>query len=184
MHPLKSNRLAWSIAIASLALWATTAPVTWGAVASGTARLFDQSAEDDSASSATADAQSGDPTTVTSNDAAQSPQCPTIPPSIAQLIPPTPTSAPVPANQAGTFHLCGADPEAARAVEQLIAGRGFSASLTSRGDGCADLTIRVSLGTVNGSSSSNLSVSLGSGRSLAIQITSAQAATHASITEQ
>ena len=33
--------LAWSVAIASLALWATSVPVTWGQVAAGAARLFE-----------------------------------------------------------------------------------------------------------------------------------------------
>jgi hypothetical protein len=180
MHPLKSNRVAWAVAVASLALWATSVPVTWGAVAAGTARLFDQPA-DDSANTTIIDIDVGDVTTVTADGGALNPQCPTLPPAITQLIPPTPTSAPAVTGQEGTFHICGADPQSARAIEQLIAGRGFSATLSGRGDGCADLTIRVTSGMVNGSTSSNLSVSLGSGRNLAIQIVSEQGATHARI---
>ena len=50
------------------------------------------------------------------------------------------------------------------------------------GDGCADLTIHPTSQLANGSSSSNLSVSLGAGRNLSIQIVSTQGATHATIT--
>lgn len=183
MHSLKSSQLAWSIAIASLALWATNAPVSWGALATGSARLLDQS---DSGNTTTIDIQQGVITTVTDDVGAQSAQCPTIPPAIVQLIPPTPTpeAAPAAAAQQGSFRICGSDPQTAHAVEQLIAGRGFSASLTAHGDGCADLTIRVSPGAVSGSSSSNLSVSLASGRNLNIQISSEQGVTHASIQER
>ena len=46
--------------------------------------------------------------------------------------------------------------------------------MTSRGDGCADLTIRATGQTASGSATSNLNVSLGSGRNLSIQIVSDQ----------
>jgi hypothetical protein len=183
MNLLKSNRVAWSVAAACCALWATTAPVSWGAVSSGTARLFGQTTDDTSTN--TIDIQAGEKPTVTTDADAQSPQCPTIPPAIAELIPPAPppVAAAVP-SQEGSFRICGADPQAARAIEQLIAGRGFSATLYSRGDGCADLNVRVTSGSINGSSTSNLSVSLGSGRTLVLQVASAQGATHASILER
>jgi len=114
----------------------------------------------------------------------QSPQCPSLPASIAQLIPPSPTIAPVAAGADGTFHLCGADAQTARSIEQLVGGRGFSTTLSAHGDGCADLIIRVSSIPSNGSSSSNLSVSLGSGRSLVLQIASDQGATHVTIADR
>jgi hypothetical protein len=86
-----------------------------------------------------------------------------------------------PSAQEGTFHLCGADPQAEQAIEQLIAGRSFSTSLTARGDGCADLTVRVTGQNAAGSATSNLSVSLGSGQTLSIQIVSERGATRVSI---
>ena len=68
MSPLKSNRLAWSVAVASLALWASSAPVTWGQVATGATSLFAQTADDDSnTTTTTLDLQVGD-TTITTND--------------------------------------------------------------------------------------------------------------------
>ena len=46
--------------------------------------------------------------------------------------------------QEATFLLCGGpDPETERAIEQLINGRSFKTKLTSRSDGCADLTVTV-----------------------------------------
>jgi hypothetical protein len=89
---------------------------------------------------------------------------------------------PVAAGQEGNFHMCGPDAQAAQVIEQLIAGRGFSARLTSHGDGCADLAIKVtSPDSTSGRASSNLSVSLGAGRGLSIQIVSEGGVTHASI---
>jgi len=186
MNPLKSNLLAWSVAIASLALWATSAQVSFGQVASGTARLFDQSTTSTDDTSIVIDS---DPST---NDiSTQNAVCPTpfpapvVPPAIAQLLPTlVPLTPPAPSGQDGTYHICGADSGAERAIEQLVAGRGFSATLTARGDGCADLTVHPSGQVSNGSSSSNLSVSLGSGRTLSIQIVSEQGATRASITSR
>ncbi|MGI5837384.1 MAG: hypothetical protein ACOX87_12980, partial [Chloroflexota bacterium] len=63
--------------------------------------------------------------------------------------PPTPTPESVPearssSNLIATFLLCGGpDPETERAIEQLINGRSFKTKLTSRSDGCADLTVTV-----------------------------------------
>jgi hypothetical protein len=179
MSPLKSNRLAWSVAVASLALWASSAPVTWGQVATGASNLFAQTADD--SSTTTVDIQSGDTPLATTDGTVQSAPCPTLPPAIAQLAPPTPVT-PSASGQPGTFHICGSDPNIETAIEQLIGGRGFSASLASHGDGCADLTIRPTSANTSGSASSNLSVSLGSGRNLSIQIVSEQGATRASIT--
>ena len=187
MNPIKSNRLAWSVAVASLALWATSAPVTLGQVASGTVRLLDQTTTDDTSISIS---DSDDTTTTTSDSSTQS-VCPTavaLPPAVAQLLAPTPTpvtvAAPAPAGQDGTFHICGADTQAESAIAQLVAGRGFSATLTARGDGCADLTVHPNGQVSSGSSSSNLSVGVGSGRTLSIQIVSEAGVTHASITSR
>jgi hypothetical protein len=112
-----------------------------------------------------------------------------IPPAIATLLPTPIAPAPAPAAPAasssnstqGTFHLCGPDPSTAQAIEQLIAGRGFSSSLSTTADGCADLTVRATSPVGNGSATSQLSVSLGSGQNLQIQITSQNGATHVSI---
>ena len=65
-----------------------------------------------------------------------------------------------------------------------MAGRSFSSSLSSRGDGCADLTIRVTSPVTSGSASSNLTVSLGGGRTLTIKIVSEQGATRATLTDR
>jgi hypothetical protein len=96
-----------------------------------------------------------------------------------------PASAATSSDLQASFRLCGtSDAPTARAVEQLIAGRSFSASLNSRSaDSCADLTIHVSpqaAGT--GSQTIRLSVSAGSpARPITVQITSDNGATHASI---
>jgi hypothetical protein len=180
MHVLNNNRLAWSVAIASLALWLTSAPVSWGGTRADTAGSFEQS-EDGSADTPPVDAEVGETLPPPIDASAQNPLCPVIPPAIAQLVPSPTTPGPALTGPEGTFHMCGENPQAARAIEQLIAGRGFSARLTARGDGCADLTIRVTSGMVNGSNTSNASVSLGSGRNLSIQLVSEHGVTHASI---
>ena len=97
--------------------------------------------------------------------------------------PPAPAAAS--SDLQASFRLCGAsDAPTARAVEQLIAGRSFSASLNGRSaDSCADLAIHVSpqaAGT--GSQTVSLSVSAGSpARPITVQITSDNGVTHASI---
>jgi hypothetical protein len=189
MNPFKSNRVAWSVAVAALALWATSAPVSWGQVAFGSAHLFEQ--DQDQTQTPEDTARAIDPNAIDDDTAAQTSPCPTLPPAIAELVPPaiaqlvpTPAIPPVTSSQAGTFHLCGPDSQAERAIEQLVAGRGFNSTLTARGDGCADLTVSPSGQTSSGSSTSNLSVSIGSGRTLSIKIVSEQGATHASITSR
>ncbi|MBV9170995.1 MAG: hypothetical protein JOZ81_13020 [Chloroflexi bacterium] len=158
MSLLKSTRLAWSVALASLALWTFSAPISWGQAASAAGHFFDDQSTSD-----------GDTTAYDPNAAA-----PCTPAS------PAPSVAP-----AGpmTFRVCGPDPQTEQAISQLIAGRGFSATLVSRADGCADLTITPSdqAAGSTGSASSNLSMSLGSGRRLSIKITSESGATHVSI---
>ena len=181
MAPLKSAPLAWGIAIAALALWATSVPTTLGHASVGAAGLFNDAA----ARLDINDTENGQPDQ-------PAPACPpnilTLPPPASDMTPPPPLTPAQPATvdgQEGTFHLCGgADTSAAaRAIEQLIAGRGFSASLSSRGDGCADLTIRVNSSSTGGSASSRLKVSLGSGQSLDIEILSERGATRVAITQ-
>jgi hypothetical protein len=120
---------------------------------------------------------------------------PTSPPSPVALatpvaednVPPTPSAVAQSALQA-TFRLCGSpDPNTQRSIEQLIAGRGFSARLASRSDGCADLSITVSPSSSrvsSGRQSTSLSISSGSGGSahpISIQIVSQNGATHVAI---
>jgi hypothetical protein len=167
MPSLNNPRIAWSIAVAALALWATSAPVSWGQAAA--THLF------------------GDPGT--DQPADQTTPCFPIPSAIQTMTPlVTPPANPAPAPnasaQSGTFRLCGGDQQStAQAVEQLIAGHGFSASLSSTGDGCADLTIRVSSQPSGGMASSQMNVSLGSGANLSIQIVSQGGATHVTIAQ-
>src|SRR5262245_51558875 len=139
MSPLKSNRVAWSVAVAALALWATSVPATWGQVAGRAAGLFDQE-PDESTSTSTSATTSITTTTegtsiVTSLNADGAPlePCLPVPPAISEIVPsiPTVTIPPNASADQGTFRLCGADPNVARAIEQLVAGRGFSTSLTS-----------------------------------------------------
>ena len=93
-----------------------------------------------------------------------------------------------PAMRQATFHLCGqADAQTARAIEQLIGGRPFSARLVSRADGCADLTISVSADATAASSSqqtTNLVVSTSAGgvsRTIAVHIVSENAQTRVTL---
>ena len=150
MTPTTHTRLAWGIACASLALWATTAPAVFTA-------------------------QSTDTPDTTQPEM----PCPSQP-SAADSAPPTPI--PTQATE-GSFRLCGADPAAERAIEQLVAGRGFSTTLTSRADGCADLLVRVNPQSAgaSGRAQSTLIVSLGGGQTLSVQIASENGATHAHI---
>jgi hypothetical protein len=175
MTPGKSTGLAWSIAIASLLLWVSSATSVWGqSVPSQSDSMTNTTDNSDSFTGATqAFTTTGD-----------SVPCPAGP---AAVTPSTAAAAPGPdlssggPTQEGSFHLCGPDAQVARAIEQLVAGRGFSASLSTRGDGCADLNIKTTSPASNGRASSMLKVSLGSGQSLSIQIVSEDGATHASI---
>jgi hypothetical protein len=188
MSPFKSTRIAWSVAFASLALWATSAPVSWGQAAAGATHLFDQSTTDTTSNSNTTvinitQQSDTNDTTTTDDGVAQTAPCPPVPPAIAQLVP-TPSAPPAAATgsaDSGTFHLCGADPQAERDIEKLIAGRSFSSTLSARGDGCADFTVRATSPAGAGSATSNLSVSLGSGKTLTIKISSQGGATSVSI---
>jgi len=191
MAPLNNPRIAWSVALASLALWATSVPLTWGQLSADATRMLDVP----TVSTSSADSPTGDE--AQQPDAAGTP-CPAppaaaaVPAVITSLLPtppPAPPAAQVPAvatatgtGSQGTFHVCGADASAAQALEQLIAGRSFSATLKSTADGCADLIVRATSPVGNGSATSRLSVSLGSGQSLQIQIISQNGKTQVSIT--
>jgi hypothetical protein len=163
----KSTRLAWSVAIASLGLWAASAPLSSGQTLPIATQIVQQ-------------------TTGQSDDAVVAQDTPCPPPAGAMTQSPEPEPA-APAASAsgateGTFQLCGPDEQAARAIEKLIAGRSFSASLTSTGSGCAALTIRTTSAAIaSGRSSSTMNVSLGSGQRLSIQIVSESGLTHVSI---
>jgi len=175
MAPLKSTRLAWSVAIASLALWATSAPITWGQVAAGAARFFDDTPIE----------QTNDAAGTANDPNALNLPCPPIPAGVIAVSPSSPQTPPPPPGSAqdGTFSLCpsGDQQATASAIEQLIAGRGFSASLSSNGTGCAQLTIRVTSQSTSGSASSQLNVGLGSGQTLSLRIVSERGVTHVSI---
>jgi hypothetical protein len=174
MSPFANPRLAWGIALASLALWAVSAPATFGQLGSS----WRADAQDTSTDS------SGSEVTTTTNvqaDQAGAP-CPTQSSAVSDSAPPAATPVPTDATQA-TFHLCGPDAGVERSIEQLIAGRAFTTTLTSRGDGCADLLVQVSapVAPSGGRSSTNLSVGLGAGQRLTVQIDSDNGVTHASI---
>jgi len=173
MSPGKSTGLAWSIAIASLLLWVSSATSVWG-----------QAVPSQNDSITTDDSDASTNITQALTTSGDSAPCPT---GAAAVTPPTGMAVPGPdassggLNQEGSFHLCGPNDQVARAIEQLVAGRGFSASVSTRGDGCADLTIKTTSPVSNGRASSTLKVSLGSGQNLSIQIVSEDGATHASI---
>jgi len=178
MHPLNSNRLAWAVAAAALGLWATSAQATLGQAAAGPAHLFQTAT--DMTTSTTIDTQADDGTALQPAPAAGSEQCAPVATPAPALVEPSPSVDP--STGAATFHICGADTGIEHAIEQLIAGRGFNASLRAGGDSCADLTIRPSGSPVgSGSTSTNLSVSTGSGHTLTLRIESAQGATRAAI---
>jgi hypothetical protein len=185
MAPLNNPRLAWSVALASLALWATSVPLSWGQLSSDATRMLDVPV---TSTSIADDTQQPDDL---GTPCPPPPAAAAVPALIATLLPtppPPPPAVQVPAASTGTgagsqgsFHLCGTDASAAHAIEQLIAGRSFSASLNTTADGCADLIVRATAPVGNGSATSRLSVSLGNGQNLQIQITSQSGATHVSI---
>ncbi|MCC6493893.1 MAG: hypothetical protein IT424_12845 [Pirellulales bacterium] len=83
------------------------------------------------------------------------------------------------------YQLCGQDdPGMARAIEQFIAGRGFSAQLISHSGNCPNLKITVpagsTAGTASGSQQTHLTVKSG-GRSVQVDIVSENGVTRANI---
>jgi hypothetical protein len=107
---------------------------------------------------------------------------PTLPPVVA-----SPNPAPLTAADAqATLRLCAGNAAQhqtiARALETLIAGRAFSLTLTSRADGCADLTVLANGPSVAGRSTSQLSVGLSNtGQRLSVRVTSEAGVTHVAI---
>jgi len=172
MQFLKSNRLAWSVAAASLTLWVVGAPTSWGA------HMLEQA----NAPTLTTTISVEDTQTPHTSDGSeqQGAACPTA---AAQPVSSTPTATLGTTATSGSFHVCGADAQTAQAIEQLIGGRGFTSSLTSHGDGCADLTITTYPGASTGSTSSTVSVSVGGGRRLTISIASMQGVPHVTMSE-
>ena len=170
MQPLNSSRLAWSVAFAALALWATGARASFGQ--DHPLRLFSHSA----IASETELHEDPAETPVAAEDEQV---CLPVPGAE-----PTVTSQPVASASDGdssTFRICDADPAVASAIEHLVAGRSFTARLVSRGDGCAELTVTPRGQISTGSASSRLSVGLGGGRTITISIVSANGTTSASI---
>ena len=105
-----------------------------------------------------------------------------------QIIQPT---AAKPTLDEATFRLCGEpDPQVERSIEQLVGGRSFSVKLSSRSDGCADLTIKVSPEPACSScytrQSTNLAMSVGAksdtqGHGISVQIVTENGVTRATI---
>ena len=192
------NRFSWLIAIVSLALW-TLAPTSWQQAIQGhlnvmTSHQVQLAWSDDLGPGS--DFWSRLFGNSTGSDAGGLlPPCgpASTPTSIAPVVPnavDTPVPTVTPSNNSSgqaTFHLCGSpDPQTQQAIAQLIAGRGFSATLVGRADGCADLTITVSPNSSarSGRQTSNLSVSSNSGgtrRTISVQITSENGTTQVTI---
>ena len=123
MRLSSSSRLAWAVAFAAVMLCAAAAPAALGGVFGHPIAAQQTVPEDQKMvscelqNSLTTEQQGNDPSSP-SPDATDEHEV--------------------------TILLCGGpDPEAERAIEQLINGRSFKTKLTSRPDGCADLTITV-----------------------------------------
>ena len=79
------------------------------------------------------------------------------------------------------FRLCGpTDPQTERTIEQLVAGRSFSATLTGLQGGCAELTITAT-GPASGSGRQSTNLTIGGDPGVAIRIVSESGSTRASI---
>jgi hypothetical protein len=123
------RRLARGMTLVAIALCSATVPLQADSVARGSAEPSRAGSED---------ARTGPGPSIGAAEAAaeQGPPCESAP---AAVTPPTATDP-----TEATFRLGGEpDPDVERAIEQLIGGRGFSVTLVSRGDGCADLTVAV-----------------------------------------
>ncbi len=183
------SRYGWAVAAASLALW-VLAPITWTQAVHAS---ISSSITHGHSSTQAEDLGPGTDfwTSVLGSGGAEVPNstCDSSPtPSPAPATNASGSIAPSPANPTAleqTFRLCGsAAPDTQRAIEQLIAGRSFSATLVSRSDGCADLTVTVSpdsgLGSI-GQQSTNLSVASGTRGTILVRIVSQNGVTHVTI---
>ncbi len=200
MRLIADGRLAWALALAAALLWAVAAPATLGSFAG------QEGGPTDTPTPAiqTADAAEGGSTPERQPQTTSSPVNPIVPQAAGELQcqpaqtpePIAATNGPATSNQPSsleaTFRLCpgGPDPQAERAIEQLINGRSFKARLVSRTDGCADLTIAVpsqsSAGSFIGRQSTNLSVATGSGSIggvISVQIVTENGVTRAAVNE-
>ena len=203
------GRLAWAIALASVILWAATASATFGSLwqqetdpstapdLAGQALGGAEPAEIPTCQPQETPAEQSDPLQQQTDTASEPAPLPTAdeprpeasPTDLSNPGAGLPASQPTQQGSAGgeaTFRLCGGpDPQAERAIEQLIDGRSFRARLVSRGDGCAELTITVlpqsSAGALIGRQSTQLTLSVGSGNVLSIRIATKNGVTKASI---
>ncbi len=193
---------AWGVTLASIALLAMAVPVVRGAATADTPEpeapiIEEQATAWEPTEVAPAEPAAGADAALPTDEAGLHVDVPCEPPPAADQGTPgsssvltQPDPAPDPAALQATFRLCGTpDPQTERALEQLIAGRGFSARLVSRPDGCADLTVKVPpqpAGVTTGRASSRLVVSTGGGpagpgRTISVQIVSENGATRVSI---
>jgi hypothetical protein len=199
--------LPWAITLAVLALWALT-PGGWGRPALEGAPLPEQwsrQAEDGLAglqqalerelNAGVATGRDGLPT---AGAMGLTPECepmqmaPVAPGAEAsatanQTWPPALLPQPTAAADAGPgqmqFRLCGAgavDPQIERAIEQLVAGRSFSATLVGLQDGCAELSITAT-GAASGAGRQSTNLTIGGGRGVAVRIVSENGSTQATI---
>ncbi len=182
-----NGRRGLSALLAAVALWAIAAPGGLGALASPAMPLAQVDQQDLPEEEAPIAADTTDEhTSAWPCDAIT----PLMPPQIFN-VPGVelPTLSSDQATPDASFRLCGGpSPEVERALEQLIGGRGFSLNLTSRSDGCADLTVRVAPqagGTTSGRQMARVSVGVGTGggqtRTIAVQIISENGTTHATV---
>jgi hypothetical protein len=202
------RRLPWAITLATLALWALS-PGGWGRSALEGAPLpewsgpveqgltgFQQALERE----LNAGVATGRDGLRTANAEGTSPECEPspvapIPPdasagaSASQAWPaplePLPTASPPPMADSGPaealFRLCGAtDPQAERAIEQLVAGRSFRATLIGLQDGCAELTITAT-GVASGAGRQSTNLTIGGGPGVSVRIVSENGSTRANI---
>jgi len=112
-------------------------------------------------------------TTVVSTPTSGPAATPTLTPTIVPTATPQPSETPTPVTATAlhpssgdelTFVLCGEpDPQAERAIEQLIDGRSFKAKLSSRPDGCADLTIAITSQSPSGVGRQSISLTVSAG---------------------
>ena len=180
----------WAVAALSIAVWVLAPPSWTQALHNGS--LFSilrepRSAQAEDVGSGTDFWTSvfGGNGGITITNCDSSPPPTSIPPASdgGNVVPAPPSTSPSGLQQ--TFRLCGTPASTTeRAIEQFIAGRSYSATLVSRSDGCADLTVTVSPGSsfgLNGQQSTNLSVASGSGGTISVQIVSQNGATQVSI---
>lgn len=140
-----------------------------------------------SSSSSASGGQTNSQTIIRSSDSSNSVTTEDVPPRL-QPFPTMQTEGNPSGGQAAdqkVYQLCGQDDSGmARAIEQFVAGRGFSAQLISHSGACPNLTITIptgsASGTAHGSQQTHLSVTSG-GRNFQIDIVSENGITRASV---